>query len=61
MLIEKVAEAELPTKYGTFKAIGYIDKITKEHHVALVKGDLSGDEPVLCRVHSEGLSGDLFG
>lgn len=61
MLIEKVAEAELPTKYGTFKAIGYIDKITKEHHVALVKGDLSGDEPVLCRVHSECLTGDAFG
>lgn len=61
VLIEKVAEAELPTKYGTFKAIGYIDKITKEHHVALVKGDLSGDEPVLCRVHSECLTGDAFG
>lgn len=61
VLIEKVAEAELPTKYGIFKAIGYIDKITKEHHVALVKGDLSGDEPVLCRVHSECLTGDAFG
>lgn len=61
VLIEKVAEAELPTKHGTFKAIGYIDKITKEHHVALVKGDLSGDEPVLCRVHSECLTGDAFG
>ena len=51
----------MPTHYGTFKAIGYVDKITGEHHVALVKGDLSGDEPVLCRVHSECLTGDAFG
>lgn len=59
--VERISEAELPTKYGNFKAIGFIDKITGEHHVALVKGDLSGDEPVLCRVHSECLTGDAFG
>lgn len=61
VLVERVTEAELPTKYGTFKAIGYVDKITGEHHVALVKGDLTTDEPVLCRVHSECLTGDAFG
>ncbi|MCI7377699.1 MAG: bifunctional 3,4-dihydroxy-2-butanone-4-phosphate synthase/GTP cyclohydrolase II [Bacteroidales bacterium] len=61
VLVERVTESEMPTHYGTFKAIGYVDKITGEHHVALVKGDLSGDEPVLCRVHSECLTGDAFG
>ena len=61
VLVERVTEAELPTKYGHFKAIGFVDKITGEHHVALVKGDLTTDEPVLCRVHSECLTGDAFG
>lgn len=61
VLVERVTESEMPTHYGTFKAIGYVDKITGEHHIALVKGDLSGDEPVLCRVHSECLTGDAFG
>lgn len=61
VLVERVTESEMPTHYGTFKAIGYVDKITGEHHVALVKGDLSGDEPVICRVHSECLTGDAFG
>ena len=60
-LVEKVTEAELPTKYGNFVAHGYIDKVTGEHHVALVKGDIFGEEPVLCRVHSECLTGDAFG
>ena len=60
-LVEKVTEAELPTKYGNFIAHGYIDKVTGEHHVALVKGDITGEEPVLCRVHSECLTGDAFG
>ena len=60
-LVEKVTEAELPTKYGNFIAHGYIDKVTGEHHIALVKGDISGEEPVLCRVHSECLTGDAFG
>ena len=60
-LVEKITEAEMPTKYGNFRAHGYIDKVTGEHHVALVKGDVTGDEPVLCRVHSECLTGDAFG
>ncbi len=60
-LVEKVTEAELPTKYGNFVAHGYIDKVTGDHHIALVKGDITGEEPVLCRVHSECLTGDAFG
>lgn len=61
MLVERVTESELPTKYGYFKAYGYVNKINGEHHVALVKGDVSDGEPVLCRVHSECLTGDAFG
>jgi len=61
VLVEKVTEAELPTKYGNFRMIGFINKISGEHHVALVKGDVSTDEPVLVRVHSECLTGDSFG
>jgi len=51
ILVERVTEAEMPTKYGIFKAYGYVNKITGEHHVALVKGDVADGEPVLCRVH----------
>lgn len=61
MLVERVTEAELPTKYGNFRAFGYVNKITGEHHVAIVKGDVRTMEPVLCRVHSECLTGDAFG
>ncbi len=61
ILVERVTEAEMPTKYGTFKAYGYVNKITGEHHVALVKGDIANGEPILCRVHSECLTGDAFG
>lgn len=61
ILVERVTEAEMPTKYGYFKAYGYVNKINGEHHVALVKGDVTDGEPVLCRVHSECLTGDVFG
>ena len=61
ILIERVTEAEMPTKYGIFKAYGYVNKISGEHHVALVKGNIADGEPVLCRVHSECLTGDAFG
>lgn len=61
VLVERVTEAEMPTKYGIFKAYGYVNKITGEHHVALVKGDVTDGGPVLCRVHSECLTGDAFG
>ena len=60
-LVTQVTAAELPTKYGTFKAYGYVNSVTGEHHVALVKGDVTTPEPVLCRVHSECLTGDAFG
>ena len=61
ILVERVTEAEMPTKYGTFKAYGYVNKINGEHHLALVKGDIANGEPVLCRVNSECLPGDAFG
>lgn len=61
ILIERVTEAEMPTKYGIFKAYGYVNKISGEHHIALVKGNIADGEPVLCRVHSECLTGDAFG
>ncbi len=59
-LIMKVAEAKLPTKYGDFLAIAYKSAIDPDEHVALVKGELNGDKPVLVRVHSECLTGDVF-
>jgi 3,4-dihydroxy 2-butanone 4-phosphate synthase/GTP cyclohydrolase II len=60
-LVERVAEAKLPTRYGEFVAIAYRSKVDPDEHVALVRGDISGDEPVLVRVHSECLTGDVFG
>ncbi len=60
-LIERVAEAALPTRFGTFKIVSYTSPIEDEEHVALVKGDVSGKENVLVRVHSECLTGDVFG
>jgi len=61
VLVERAATADLPTKYGDFKIVGFINKLNGEHHVALVKGDVTTDEPVLVRVHSECLTGDAFG
>ena len=55
------AKAKLPTEYGDFDLYGYINDITGEHHVALVKGEIGDGENVLCRVHSECLTGDTFG
>ncbi len=60
-LINRVAEANMPTHYGDFKMIGYENKMNGEHHVALVMGDIKSDEPILVRVHSECLTGDAFG
>ena len=59
--IDKVSEVNLPTKYGMFRAVGYQDKITNEEHIALVMGDVDNGVPVLARVHSECLTGDVFG
>ncbi|MBU5227132.1 bifunctional 3,4-dihydroxy-2-butanone-4-phosphate synthase/GTP cyclohydrolase II [Clostridium senegalense] len=60
-LVKSVVETKMPTKYGDFRAIGYVNKLNGEHHVALVKGEIKKDEPVLVRVHSECLTGDAFG
>lgn len=59
--VVREAVAKMPTRYGDFTMYGYINDITGEHHVALVKGDIGDGENVLCRVHSECLTGDTFG
>ncbi len=61
VLVERKAETQLPTKYGAFTAYGYTVTTDRSEHVALVYGDISGDAPVLTRVHSECLTGDVFG
>jgi len=60
-LVQRVAEAKLPTTYGEFTAVAYKSVVDAAEHVALVKGDISNNKPVLVRVHSECLTGDVFG
>ena len=60
-LVECVAVTRMPTKYGEFTAHCFVNKLNGEHHVALVKGDIGYGEDLLCRVHSECLTGDAFG
>lgn len=60
-LVEQITGTNLPTKYGDFKIFGYISKLNGEHHVALVKGEIGDGQNLLCRVHSECLTGDAFG
>ena len=60
-LVERAAITRMPTKYGLFTAYGYVNKLNGEHHIALVKGDIGNGENLLCRVHSECLTGDAFG
>ena len=60
-LVDEVAVTKMPTKYGSFVAHGFVNRLNGEHHVALVKGDLGDGQDVLCRVHSECLTGDTFG
>ena len=60
-LVECEAVTRMPTKYGEFKAYGYVNKLNGEHHVALVKGEIGDGRELLCRVHSECLTGDAFG
>ena len=60
-LVSLEAEADFPTKYGHFRIYGFQNKLNGEHHVAMVMGDLSDGAPVLCRVHSECLTGDALG
>lgn len=59
-LVERVASPVIPTEYGSFIAYGYRNILNDEHHVAFVKGDISDGENILCRVHSECLTGDVF-
>ena len=60
-LVDQAAVVKMPTKYGDFKAYGFVNRLNGEHHIALVKGDIGDGENVLCRVHSECLTGDTFG
>jgi len=60
-LVDKVTNTKMPTKYGEFQAYGYVNRVNGEHHIALVKGDIGDGTDVLCRVHSECLTGDTFG
>ena len=60
-LVDEVAVTKMPTKYGNFVAHGFVSRLNGEHHVALVKGDIGDGQNVLCRVHSECLTGDTFG
>ena len=55
------AEAKMPTRFGEFRIFGYVNDLTGEHHVALVQGDIGDGKNLLCRVHSECLTGDVFG
>jgi len=59
-LIERVVEAGLPTKFGDFQVVGFRSLVDDKHHVAMVKGEVAGEEDVLVRVHSECLTGDVF-
>lgn len=60
-LVNRVTITKMPTKYGEFMAYGYVNRLNGEHHVALVKGEIGDGREVLCRVHSECLTGDTFG
>lgn len=60
-LVERIAVTEMPTRFGLLRAYAYVDNISGEHHVALVKGEIGDGSDVLCRLHSECLTGDAFG
>lgn len=60
ILVREAVRAQMPTPYGDFELIGFENDVDRKEHVALVKGDISPDEPVLVRVHSECLTGDVF-
>lgn len=60
-LVDRVTVTKMPTKYGHFAAYGYVNRLNGEHHIALVKGDIGDGSNILCRVHSECLTGDTFG
>lgn len=60
-LVDCVAVTKMPTRFGLFKAHCYVSRLTGEHHVALVKGNIGDGQDLICRVHSECLTGDAFG
>lgn len=60
-LVDRITVTRMPTKYGEFMAYGYVNRLNGEHHIALVKGEIGDGENLLCRVHSECLTGDTFG
>ena len=60
-LVKREVEINLPTEFGTFKAVGYSNLVDNKEHVALVKGEIDPEKPILVRVHSECLTGDVFG
>lgn len=60
-LVDRVTKTRMPTRYGEFTAYGFVNRLNGEHHVALVKGEIGDGRDVLCRVHSECLTGDAFG
>lgn len=60
-LVEQAAVTQMPTQYGDFTAYGYVNRLNGEHHVALVKGEIGDGQNLLCRVHSECLTGEVFG
>ncbi|OLS40310.1 bifunctional 3,4-dihydroxy-2-butanone-4-phosphate synthase/GTP cyclohydrolase II [Bacillus sp. MRMR6] len=60
-LVKREVEIQLPTEFGDFRAIGYSNLIDEKEHVAIVKGEINPEEPILVRVHSECLTGDVFG
>lgn len=61
VLIERLVDANLPSKFGSFNIILFRSKVDNKEHIAIVKGEINPDEPVLVRVHSECLTGDVFG
>lgn len=60
-LVDRVTTVALPTKYGDFMAYGFVNRLNGEHHIALVKGEIENGKDILCRVHSECMTGDVFG
>ena len=60
-LVDRVTTVKMPTKYGEFIACGFVNRLNGEHHIALIKGEIGDGKNVLCRVHSECLTGDTFG
>ena len=60
-LVDRMAEVSLPTRFGDFRAYGFVNRLNGEHHIALVKGEIGDGRDILCRVHSECLTGDTFG